>query len=94
MYRRTDPCTSIEAAASLNVPHLEAVIFSWLCGRASSGGTSEEIAEALQLPRVTVSPRMKPLERKGLVHASSQRRLGQSGRNQIVWLAVCPAFLM
>jgi predicted ArsR family transcriptional regulator len=94
MYRCTDPCTSIEAAVSLNVPHLEAVIFSWLSKRAGSGGTSEEIAEALQLPRVTVSPRMKPLERKGLVQASEQRRYGQSGRAQIVWLAVCPAFLV
>jgi uncharacterized membrane protein len=68
-------------------------VFSWLCGRSERGGTTEEIAEALSLPRVTVSPRLKPLERKGLVQATEQRRPGQSGRAQIVWLAVCPSFL-
>ena len=47
--------------------------------------TSEEVAEALDMTRVTVSPRFAPLKRKGLVYDSGERRKGLSGRPAIVW---------
>lgn len=52
------------------------------------GATSLELTSMLPLDRVTVSPRLRPLERKGHIVDSGERRAGVSGRPSIVWRAL------
>jgi predicted ArsR family transcriptional regulator len=86
LHRLNDPETSIDAANSVKVPKLEQIVFDWLKNQGEVGGTTEEIANALQLSRVTISPRMKPLKDKKLIQESELRRKGISGRYSIVWI--------
>lgn len=79
--RRTDPETSHEAAATVDTSELEALVLDTL-RRHPNGLTSHRVAEITGESLVTISPRMKPLETKGLV-----RRAGKSGRRTI-WRAV------
>jgi predicted ArsR family transcriptional regulator len=88
LHRNNDPDTSVLAANSVKVARLEEIVLGWLMDRGERGGTTEEIAVSLNLPRVTISPRLKPLEKKDLVTASEIRRKGSSGRTSIVWVAV------
>jgi predicted transcriptional regulator len=84
--RRADPPTSHEAARSVKVTDLEAVVLEAL--RLSYNGlTSHELAERTGLSLVTVSPRLRPLADKGEVRDSGRKRKGESGRNSIVWEA-------
>jgi len=84
--RATDPSTSHEAAESITgaLPKLEAVVLTALRA-APNGATSTELAQALDLSLVTVSPRLRPLANRGLIVATALRRKGLSGRAQIVW---------
>lgn len=87
LARHSDPSTSHEAAASIAVSHLEGIVLDML-RRYSFGATSFELAEALGMSLVTVSPRLKPLVDKGLVFDTGFRVRGESGRNQTIWRAV------
>lgn len=89
-YRSTDPSTSREAAAfvSDHLPNLENVVFGAVKRAKKRGMTLSELIEALGLDKVTISPRLRPLAEKGLIFASSERRMGKSGRNQTVWKCV------
>lgn len=88
LARHTDPETSHDAADSVPATKLEAKILAVLKGIARPGATTEELAQLTQLSLVTVSPRMKPMQRKHLVVDSGFRRRGLSGRNQIIWRAL------
>lgn len=83
LSRRNDPDTSRDAAAGVNVTAMEAAVYGAI--KAHGPKTSFEIADILSLSLVTVSPRLRPLADKGMVRDSGVRRMGQSGRNQIVW---------
>lgn len=83
LARRADPDTSKDAAANVNVTSLEAAVYG--CLKAHGPRTSFEIADILRLSLVTVSPRLRPLADKCLVRDSGVRRIGQSGKRQIVW---------
>lgn len=83
--RRTDPQTSHEAAAALKVPPVERTILNALLDH-REGGTTEEITAWTTLGLVTVSPRLLPMERKGLV-ARVGTKENISGRKAIVWQA-------
>ena len=65
--RRTDPATSHEAAASVSmrVTDLELKVLAALVLRGPS--TSHQLAEYMGESLVTVSPRMAPLEARGMV---------------------------
>jgi uncharacterized membrane protein len=84
--RRTDPATSREAASKVagRVSDLEAIVLDALRA-APAGLTTWEIAEATGLSLVTVSPRCKPLERKGLVRREG-RRVNRNGCSSTVWV--------
>ena len=86
LSRRSDPPTSHDAAVSLDgsLPDLEARVLACLRKR-WNGGTSHELAEALGLSLVTVSPRLRPLANRGLIVATTEKRKGASGRSSIVW---------
>lgn len=84
--RSTDPDTSVEAALSIKATELESRVLDAIMRRAD-GATSHEISESLHMSLVTVSPRLRPLVRKGLIEDSGERRVGESGRRSIVWRA-------
>lgn len=84
LARRTDPATAQEAAASVPATDLELLVLTAL---QEGAATTEELARRLDLSLVTVSPRLKPLERKGFVRRAG-RRQNVSGRPATVWEAV------
>lgn len=84
--RGGDPYTSHAAAGSVHAAALERLVLTSL--RTAGPATSFQLADRLQLSLVTVSPRMKPLVRKGLVRDSGGRHKGESGRRRIVWEAL------
>lgn len=82
-----DPETSHEAALSVQPTNLEAQVLECLRGF-DQGATSHELAASLGLDLVTVSPRLKPLCKKGLVIDSGVRRMGENGRARTVWTVI------
>ena len=77
--RRSDPLTSHEAAARVDVQSAERQVLQ--CLRALGGkAINNEIAEHLGCRVNASSPRMRPLEKKGLVRRTKERR-----NRQIVW---------
>lgn len=85
LARLSDPDTSHAAAASIATTHLEARVLAAL-HRFPFGATTHELAEAMGMSLVTVSPRMAPLAEKGFVSDSGMRRKNPSGRRGIVWV--------
>lgn len=49
------------------------------------GFTASELAEEVELPRDSISPRLPELEARGLIHRTERRRVWRSNRRQIVW---------
>lgn len=78
--RRTDPRTSHDAAAKVDVTKGEALVIEALMRFGPM--TTAEIAARVGRPRENISSRLRPLERKGMVKDSEQRRGGS-----IVWCA-------
>lgn len=87
LARSTDPMTSVFAAEKIDTAKLEGIVLQQLMACGDQGATTEELAAALNMDRVTVSPRMRPLCNKGLVVESDMRRVGRSGKKSIVWIA-------
>lgn len=85
LSRRTDPSTSHVAAAKVDTSKLEAIVLDAL-RQSPQGLTSHQIASQLRLSLVTVSPRMRPLVRKGLI--TDTARTIEQGRQRILWQAV------
>jgi hypothetical protein len=80
--RNTDPQTSKDSAAMLNVPPIEKDIYATL----TRPMTTHEIADASGIPYWTVTPRMKPMEGKGLVKRNGETRKSPvSGRKLELW---------
>ena len=86
--RATDPDTSKEAALSIDVTNMEKVVLDAI--KAFPDGCILEELER-HLPDVrpsSISPRLRPLMRKGLVIDTFKKRPGSSGRNQRILKAV------
>jgi uncharacterized membrane protein len=90
MARRNDPSTSHAAAQSVtpDLPELEATVLHALRRSGESGKTLDEICDATGLDKVTASPRLRPLVRKGFVREADFTRPGKSNRQQTVWIAI------
>ncbi len=84
LARNTDPQSSHDAAAIVDVGQLEARVLGAL--RVYGASTTEELADKSGIPLVSVSPRMKSLERKNLV-ARAGKRKNRSGVSAILWEA-------
>lgn len=82
--RAGDPGTAKDAAAETRARILEGIVLKAIAD-APDGLTSEECAAITQLSLVTVSPRMRPLVRRGKIYESTDRRKNQSGHSAIVW---------
>lgn len=85
--RRTDPETSHEAAKSVNATHVEQKMLVVLRNY-PDGLTSHQVADLSGIPFWTVSPRLKPMERKNLVYNTMGKRPNKSGRNGYIWKAI------
>ena len=85
--RRSDPPTSKASATRVTrtVSELQSCVLAAL--RRHGPGTTEEIAHWTGKSLVTISPRLKPLEVKGLVERFS-RKVNQSGHTATVWKAI------
>ena len=81
LYRATDPDTSKEAADKVDAVRLERLVVDAV--RELGTATAHEVAEHTLLSLVTVSPRFAPLERKGLLRRTGERRDGRQ-----VWALV------
>ena len=88
--RKTDPVTSHEAAEAITplLNKVEQGIYDALCSFLPKGATSDEIVEASGIQYRTVTPRLKPMCRKGFVVDSGEHKRGDSGRRQIIWMAI------
>ena len=89
--RPGDPVSSHEAAARMAASHLEQVVYDYLLSRGVFL-TSIEIAEGMGVDKWSISPRMRPLFRKG--HVEIGRKLGFNSngklREMLAWRAVRP----
>ena len=79
--RNTDPDTSHAAAASVKVALLERRVVACLREH-EEGLNTKELCELTGIHVNSISPRMKPLEAKGIIRRTDERR-GAS----IVWRA-------
>ena len=88
--RKTDPVTSHEAAEAITplLNKVEQGIYDALCSFLPKGATSDEIVEASGIQYRTVTPRLKPMCKKGFVVDSGEHKRGDSGRRQIIWMAI------
>ena len=86
LSRNSDPITSDEAAKLVHVEHVEGVIVRHLKFW-TAGLTCLELAGSTGLPRDSISPRMKPLELKGLIYRDGTRRVRGSRSATTVWKA-------
>ena len=77
--RATDPETSHDAAARVDVTRRESQVMDALVAL-DGQATSREIAYKAGVDKWSISPRLKPLEEKGYIRRTDQRR-----DKQIVW---------
>ena len=86
-----DPGTAQDAAefAAATMAQTEQRVYDYLKVMGTHGATVDEIAHAISIQTESVSPRMRPLERKGLVAETPMRRkLPGKKVGRIVWVAV------
>jgi len=81
LARNTDPDTSHEAA-KLNTTTLEGMVLDAI--NANGPMTTEEIARATGIDLQSITPRIAPLMRLGLLVDTGLRKPGVSGRNRRV----------
>ena len=86
--RSSDPATSHEAAAGVNANSLEMTVVEAL--KELGPSTSFEAATHLDIHPWSISPRFRPLARKGLIRDTKTTRATKPGSNRksIVWEAV------
>lgn len=85
--RNEDPDTSHEAADNTEgeiASHLEKKVIKAL-ELNPQGLTNHQIVEITHIVWNTITPRVRPLVRKGLVVDSGERRTGPTNRRCIVW---------
>ena len=85
--RRRDPVTSKKAARDVRAGTLMDKCLTAI-RESEFGLTIEELSIQTGLSIVSVSPRMKPLVKRGLIKDSGKRRKNSSGYEAIVWRAV------
>jgi hypothetical protein len=89
--RHTDPGTSREAAARISskVNKLEQAVADSIKAAGVAGRTWDEIAADTGLDKASVSPRFKPLRKKGVIRAKVDDASKEVRRDrQTVWVAV------
>lgn len=85
--RHTDPVTSHEAAATVDLSEQKQAVLACL-KTYPAGATSYRVAERMKRPLVCISPTFARLRESGLARESGRYERGESGRRRIVWIAV------
>jgi len=86
--RATDPETSKEAAQSVDPTKLEQIVLDTIRSF-PNGCISQDVEHMLAEYRASsITPRYRPLMKKGLIVDTGEKRPGFSGRNQRVMRAV------
>jgi len=86
--RSTDPITAQMAAHSaennraLNEEKVLEILHSF-----KKGLTARELSEFLEMDYVTVSPLLRPMARRGLIHEAGMKENGATGKKALVWKA-------
>lgn len=81
LARNTDPDTSHEAA-KIHTSTLESMVFEVI--NRNGPMTTEEIARELKIDLQSITPRIAPLVRLGILIDTGLRKPGASGRNRRV----------
>ena len=93
LARSLDPQTAQDAASSFDASAL--VFRVYHCLRDNGPMTSREIAIFIGAEYCYVSPRMKDMERRGLVlRTNTVRANPRSGKDAILWQALLPPFIV
>jgi DNA-binding MarR family transcriptional regulator len=87
LARATDPGTSHEAAAKVDVTTTEAKVLE-VIRLFPEGAIADDIAKWSGLRDGSVTPRLKPLVLKGWIEPTGETRPGLSGRRQQVYRMV------
>ena len=82
--RRSDPETSKQAALSLDPTETERIVLEVIRLFPEGCIFDEILAELPSFREGSISPRLKPLTKKGLIEETGELRKGRSGRNQRV----------
>ncbi len=86
--RKTDPQTSKEAAKTVDVNKMEQLVLD-VIKSFPNGCISQDVESALAQYRASsITPRYRPLMKKGLIGDTGETRPGFSGRNQRVMKAI------
>lgn len=87
LYRKGDPETSREAAESLGVSEMEAVVANIIREFGATGAISDQVVDALpHLRYSTITARYKQLKEKGIIFIDDRKLKASSGRQQhIMW---------
>jgi hypothetical protein len=87
--RNTDPSTSHQAAGALNQEGkawtLSKLVLEAIRASGARGMTGWELCQQTGIEVQTLTPRLAPLQARGLIKDSGLRRPGRTGRKQIVW---------
>tara|TARA_R110002051_G_C8432193_1_gene453636 strand:- start:183 stop:551 length:369 start_codon:yes stop_codon:yes gene_type:complete len=85
--RKSDPFTSHESATKITprIGTIDDLIMKALMSVGDAGLTSDEIVEKTGVKYRSVTPRLKPLMRKGLVVGGRETRIGESGHKNLIW---------
>lgn len=88
LARVTDPETSKEAAQSVDANNMEQIVLDAIKSF-PHGCISQDVESVLPQYRASsITPRYRPLMKKGLIVDTGEKRPGFSGRNQRVMRAV------
>jgi predicted transcriptional regulator len=88
MYRTDSDNTSIEAANSIDVTKLEAIVWAVIDRFGTGGCIQDEVLEELSAYRYnSISNRFKALVEKNLIVRCEMTRKGKSGRSQRVMMS-------
>jgi hypothetical protein len=82
--RRSDPETSKQAALSLDPTETERIVLEVIRLFPEGCIFDDILAELPTFREGSISPRLKPLTKKGLIEETGELRKGRSGRNQRV----------
>ena len=87
LYRKSDPETSKDAAESLDVTAMEAIVADAIWQFGERGCISDEVCDLLPHHRYSsVTARYKQLKEKGVIVIDDRKRKARSGRGQhIMW---------
>ncbi len=85
LARTTDPETSQAAARSVGVNRLFLAVLHNLSRAPYYGMTMNQVVAHCKLPNESITPRFRPMAKKGLIYDTGETRRNLSGRSAIVW---------